>query len=323
LTTTGYGDYSPLTDWGRIVGIFVMLLGTVIVALFTAIFSSVYVENRIRKGQGLEAIKTKNHILVCGWNYNVENFIRTLEIELDYPNIVLVNTCDPVQMNNIISHHKDSEIEFVSGDFSNELILKKAGIERAESVIIVADLNEITSNKADEKTIITALTVKNINPRIRLYAHIVNPDNAPHLQRAKADDVVISDKFSGFLLAMHVTNPGVPRVFDELLSFEFGNEIVRMAIPSEWYGKSFIDVVKLFKEEKNAIIFGIAKESRSVAINDLLSDDNSYLDQFIRQKLQESGKKFSERERLSININPEKDYIIEPNDIGMVIYDKF
>ncbi len=323
ITTTGYGDFTPVTFGGRIVGIIVMISGIAVISLLTASISSVFIERQIRKGQGLESVKIKNHFIICGWNFNAEHIITTLEKDLEYPKIVLVNSCDSVQMMNIINHHKESEIYFVSGDFSNETILEKANIRDAEAVIIVSDMNELTSNKADEKTIIATLTIKNMNPKVRLYGQVVNPDNAAHLQRAKADDVVVSDKYSGFLLAMHVSNPGIPRVVDELLSFEYGNEIVRMSIPHEWIGKTFQELVHLFKDEKDAILFGIGREIQSVAIHDLLSDNNSYLDVFIRQKLQESGKKFSEEHRMTFRINPPKDYVTEPNDIAIAIYDKF
>lgn len=74
---------------------------------------------------------------------------------------------------------------------------------------------------------------------------------------------------------------------------------------------------------KKAILFGIGRETQTIALHDLLSDNNSYLDVFIRQKLEESGKKFSEEHRINFRINPPPDYVIEPNDIAIVIFDKF
>lgn len=150
----------------------------------------------------------KRHIVICGWNFNVETIVRTLEAELDFPSIVLVNTVNPVQMDEFARSFKNSEVRFVSGDYTQDGVLEKASVSQAECVIVVADSSELTAHKADEKTIITTLTVKNMNPRVRLYAHVVNPDNVPHLQRAKADDVVISDKYSGFLLACTSQIPG-------------------------------------------------------------------------------------------------------------------
>lgn len=320
--TIGYGDYFPITTGGRFLAVMIMVSGVALISLLTATISSAFVEQRIRKGQGLEKVKLKGHVVICGWNFNVESIIKTLEAELDYPSIVLVNSCDPSPIGEIINAHTNSEISFVAGDFSKDAILDKANIRHAECVIVVADSNELTSNKADEKTIITVLTVKNMNPKIRVFAHVINPDNAPHLRRAKADDIVISDKYSGFLLAMHVTNPGVPRLFDELLSIE-GNEIVRLPIPDTFIGKPFWELTNHYKDKNDCMLIGIAQETRSIAMDDLLSDDNSYLDQFIRAKLQESGKRFAEEERVKIKLNPSKDLVIENNMVAVVLGNKF
>ncbi len=322
ITTTGFGDRYPITTVGRILAIIVMMGGIGLISILTATISSYFVESRLRKGQGLDKVKAKGHIVICGWNFNVEMIIRTLSAELDYPSIVLVNHANPIQMDEFTRGFADAEVRFVAGDYSQDSVLEKASIGEAAHVILVADSSELTANKADEKTIITALTIKNMNPKIRLFAHVVDPDNVIHLQRAKADDVVISDKYSGFLLAMHVTNPGVPRVVDELLNFKYGNEIVRLPVPEDFVGRSFIELSEYFKVHENAILVGLVKESRLPVLTEILSDGDSYLDQFIRKKLQESGKKLGEEERIKTTINPPQEMIIEAGHSAVVIADK-
>ncbi len=108
-----------------------------------------------------------------------------------------------------------------------------------------------------------------------------------------------------------------------MLSFKYGNEIVRFDIPNEFIGKTFWQLSEHLKGTRNAILIGVIHESKAVALDDLLSDDNSYLDQFIRKKLQESGKKFAEEERLAIRINPDKDYVVEKNSVAIAVADKF
>jgi len=322
ITTTGFGDRYPVTNGGRFLAILVMFGGIGLISILTATISSYFVESRLRKGQGLDKIKLKGHIVICGWNFNVDMIIQTLEAEIDYPSVVLVNNANTTQMDEFTRSFTDAEVRFVSGDYSQDSVLEKASIGDAVCVILVADSSELTANKADEKTIITALTIKNMNPKIRLYAHVVDPDNVIHLQRAKADDVVISDKYSGFLLAKHVTNPGVPRVVDELLTYTFGNEIVRLSIPEDLVGRTFIELSEYFKVHENAILIGLVKESRLPVLTEILSDGDSYLDLFIRKKLQESGKKLGEEERIKTTINPPQEMIIDAGHSAVVIANK-
>ncbi len=322
IFTVGYGDVYPVTAAGKIISVLVMMGAAAMISVLTATISSKFVEQRIRKGQGLEKVKLKNHVVICGWNFNVDDIILALERELDFPSIVLINSCDPSLINEMTNRHKESEISFVSGDFSKDAVLDNANVRHAECVIIVADANELSANKADEKTIITTLTIKNMNAKIRVYAHITNPENESNLKRARADDVVVSDKYSGYLLAMHVTNPGVPRVVDELLSFKFGQMIMRIPLPNHLIGKTFWEACDYLKQHNNAILIGLGKETQAMALNEILTDDNSYIDQFIRQRLMQSEKKFGEEERLSITVNPERDRIIEANEIGIIITDE-
>ncbi|MCB0834808.1 MAG: NAD-binding protein [Bacteroidetes bacterium] len=322
IFTIGYGDAYPATFGGRLTAVAVMIAGIAVISVLTATISSTFVEQSIRKGQGLETVKEKNHVVICGWNFNVEDIVRALIDEMTYPTIVLVNGSEPAMMDQFANRHRDAEIHFVAGDFAMESVLDRANIRLASYVIIVADTGQQTANKADEKTIIAALAVKNMNPKTRLFAHVVNPENLSHLRRAKVDDVVISDKYSGVLLARHITNPGVPRVVDALLALQNQTDLVRRPVPDSMIGKTFLEMSTFFKTEYNSICIGVTKETKSIAMNDLLSDDNSYLDQFIRQKLQESGRKFAEEERLSLELNPPADLIIEKHFAAIVIGQK-
>jgi voltage-gated potassium channel len=45
-TTTGYGDITPVTDAGKILGIFLMLMGLALFAVFTALFAETIISNK-------------------------------------------------------------------------------------------------------------------------------------------------------------------------------------------------------------------------------------------------------------------------------------
>ena len=46
VTTVGYGDIVPVTVWGKILGIFLMLFGTAVFAIYIAVLADIFLEKR-------------------------------------------------------------------------------------------------------------------------------------------------------------------------------------------------------------------------------------------------------------------------------------
>jgi len=78
LATVGYGDIVPRSTTGKIFAILVIISGPFILSLITATISSIFIERKIKEGRGLEPIKEKGHIIICGWNEHGETAIARL-----------------------------------------------------------------------------------------------------------------------------------------------------------------------------------------------------------------------------------------------------
>ena len=46
VTTVGYGDIVPVTSWGKILGIFLMLSGTAVFAIYIGVLANFFLEDR-------------------------------------------------------------------------------------------------------------------------------------------------------------------------------------------------------------------------------------------------------------------------------------
>ncbi len=318
ISTVGYGDKVPVTPEGRLVAIVIMLLGVALLSIVTATISSIFVTKKIREGKGLEDIKLKNHLVICGWNSRVEQILNTFERAKSAQRaVVLINQLSEEEITDVLSRFATVEVKFVRGDFTREIILNRANIKNASAAIVLPDSSS-GLNPTDERTILATLSIKAINPNIKVYAHILDKENLSHLKKAHADEVIVSDAYSGFLLANHVLAPGVPQLLEQLFSEKSPYTIKRHPLPESLIGKTYGELAADYQQNNTGILIGLGQIKEPFKISDLMSSDYSYLDEFILRKFQESGRG-PEGEQIKIFINPEKDVVLTQNDFYIAI----
>jgi len=322
VATVGYGDKVPITPLGRIVGSVTIISGLILISLFTATISSVFVARKIKESQGLQDIDFTGHVLICGWNLHVEEILRILNRNSPAKaamKVVLANEAQAELMEVVSEAYPNLEIAFVRGDYSREPVLNRANVKAAQSAIIVPDTTSQGGQLSDDKTLLALLTMKSLNPQLKVFAHIVNKENYQHIKRANADDVIVSDQHVGFFLANEILYPGAPQVAMEILDYEHGNDIHRVPIPKEFIGKTYGELFIHFKKSKNWILIGIVTEEETVGLNDILSHDMSAVDSFIERKFKEAGINVAERMGMRVDVNPPFDYQIQKKDLGVII----
>jgi|TARA_B100001105_G_C22387522_1_gene442704 voltage-gated potassium channel len=321
MTTVGYGDFAPKTPEGRMFAVLVMFAGISLTAMFTAIISSIFVAKRIREEKGLEKVNIKNHIILCGWNRNADKIIDSIQYlaERGRKDIVLINDLDEEEIARLKTRYRKIRLHFVAGDYTSEQVLVKANLEVAETVIIIpSDISDSIHNP-DDKTILAALTIKGLEPNIRLIAYLHNRENLTHIKRANANEVVISDDFGAYMIASHVMDPGIPQAVNRLLDNVSKNRFKRVDIPSEFIGKPFDNLFNHFRKKNNSILVGVFSEEENLGIGEVLSADTSALDAFIERKLKEGGISLMEASKISLEINPGSNYRIKDGNRAIII----
>lgn len=324
LTTVGYGDIVPKTLGGRLVGIGIMISGIALLSLITATISSVFVERRIREGKGLEAVREKGHIVICGWNQNATAVIDGILAQGVHkaPVLVLVNELPLDEIEEIQYRYKDYEIKYVSGHFTRENVLARANIKKATAAVILADTSgENTRDSADERTIFATLAIKSMAPHVKTFAELLNPENREHLIRANVDEVFVRGELTGPLLANAVISPGVSRVIKDLITFRAGFVFKQIPVPNFLRGRRCAEFIEWLRIEKDAILVAIISEIEPLKLEDILSEDYTAIDEFIKRQFEKSDKEFfsSDKKRMSVSINPGRDYMLQANDSGVII----
>ena len=321
MTTVGYGDFSPETPAGRIFAVLIMFIGISLVSLLTASISSIFVAQKIREGKGLEKLNLTNHLILCGWNPNGERVLDSIQhlSGTKKRDIVLINELNEEEVTMLKNRYQGMHIHFVSGDFTQEEILNRAGILDADTVMVIPNTTGSEVATYDEKTIFATLTIKSIDSNIRVVAYLLDRENLTHIKRADADEVVVGDDFSAHILASHAVDPGVPQIANQLIESNSKSRFKRVEIPSKFVGQHYDALFDHFKDKDGSILIGVFSEDENLGIGAILSSDASALDAFIERKLKDGGISLQEESKINVVVNPGKDYILKEGERAIII----
>tara|TARA_Y100001970_G_scaffold47548_2_gene60146 strand:+ start:1337 stop:2452 length:1116 start_codon:yes stop_codon:yes gene_type:complete len=315
ITTVGYGDYAPETFYGRGLAVILMLSGIGLVSTITGSISSIFTTKKIMQGKGLGMVESTNHIVVCGWNENIEHLLACMSqiVNKNQKEVVLINDLTEDQLNSILAKFSNLDIKFVRGDHSTESTLQLANIKDASSVIVISD-DSIPED--DDKTILTTLTIKNLHPQLKVIAYVTERKKIPYLKRANADEVITDENFKSFLAATHVVEPGVPQAVNQLLDVHSRHRFKSEKIDERFIGKKFQELSEHYKNQ-NLLCIGIYVENIAMGYEELFSSADM-LDEFIERKLKESGHGFKES-NIDVILNPSKNFEIKEGQGALLI----
>lgn len=321
LTTVGYGDVVPVTILGRLVGIALMVIGFISLSLVTATVASVFIERKFRQERGLEAVKTTQHILILGWPEDADTLLDQLVKRLPQTiPVVLINKVPPEQMEAVKDRFPERALFYLRGDYSREDILLKANVRGAFKAIILADRQPgETAAQVDQRTLFTALTLKALQPKIRILAELLRPENRAYLERAGAEEVLIRGQYDSSLLAGAIASPALYRVYTSLLLGD-GQGLWDVEVPSYYQGRPLSEFAAFLQKEHHGILIGLYTEGRAVSLEDLLSDEPSAIDDFIRRKFAETKMThLLGRTKIDYQINPPPTQLLGPHQYVVVI----
>lgn len=235
--------------------------------------------------------------------------------------IVLINELSVDEIDALRLKYGKFNLKFLRGNYVHEDVLLRANIFKARFALLMADLSgQHTRERIDERTTLTALTIRSIAPNVKIIAELLDQENKPHLKRANVNDIIVRGEHVGSLLATAVMSPGLPKVFSSLLAASDTNRLWRADIPHFLLGKTFIDAARYYREKYHAILIGLLREKKAMKLDNILSDNTSVIDNFIKEKLRESRKDFYlEKDDAHLAINPKDDTVIGPDDYAVVL----
>lgn len=165
LSTVGYGDRFPVTTGGKIAAFFLIIFTFTFLGALIGMVSDAVMEARRREELGMDGTKFRDHIVLCGWSGISKVCLEEL---LAAGQRVAVITDDQDDIPKIKDLGNKKNLYTVFGEYNNKNVLNRSNIEEAGKVIVATG--------DDTENLVTSLTIKNINPEVRLIVSITNDD---------------------------------------------------------------------------------------------------------------------------------------------------
>jgi voltage-gated potassium channel len=202
--TVGYGDLTPSSTAGRVVGAYVVVGGIVtLTLLFTRIADSIQY-HRGRRMKGAVDLDLEGHVVLLGYTRGrTERILAELTAEggLD----VALCAWEDVEGNPVPER---PAVHFVRGDLTDADVMRRACVHRARTVVIDA--------RDDNEALALAVTVDHANPGVHVVAALRDLSRREHL-RYVSSRIQCVQWHTPFLLTEEALDPGITQVYNDLM----------------------------------------------------------------------------------------------------------
>jgi len=180
VSTVGFQEVHPLSREGHLFTVLLIFFGVTAAALSISALFEYFILHGLstlfgRKKMDKYINKLNRHVIICGCGQTGSSIARDLR-KAGRSIVVIEN--DPAR----IAWLEQEGLLFIQGDSSDEEVLERAGVEKAES--LVATLGK------DADNLFLTLSARSLNADLKIIARAEDPDNGRKFMKAGASRVV-------------------------------------------------------------------------------------------------------------------------------------
>lgn len=228
ITTTGFGDITPVSDKSRLVEAAIVTPIRVLVLFIFVGTAYNFIIKRSWEAWRMRRIQERltGHHVVLGFGISGSQAVRELiERGTDPQRIVVVDpSCERLEEAEAMG------CNVLEGDASRDENLRAVRIEKASSILVSAG--------RDDSSILIVLTARHLAPGVPISVVVRAEDNEDLAQQAGANTVINPVRFTGLLLAGSAQGTYVSDYLSDLASVSGQVQLVERTVTAEEVGRS-------------------------------------------------------------------------------------
>ncbi|MGK2317145.1 potassium channel family protein [Gordonia rhizosphera] len=252
LSTTGYGDITPITPSARLIN---LLIITPLRVLFLIVLIGTTLEvltERSRQALKIQRWRNsvRNHTVVIGYGTKGRTAIDAMIGDGVKTSEIVVVDANP----DVLEVAAARGLVTVRGDATKSDVLRLAGVVHASSIVVAAN--------RDDTAVLATLTARELNPRAKIVASIRESENTHLMRQSGANSVVVSSETAGRLLGIATMTPSVVEVIEDLLTPDEGYAIAEREVePTETGGSP---------SHTRDIVLGVVRDGKLHRVDDIV-----------------------------------------------------
>jgi voltage-gated potassium channel len=250
LSTTGYGDITPVTPSARLINVLVITplrIAFLIVLIGTTVETLTTQSRQALKIQRWRS-RVRNHTVVIGYGTKGRTAVAAMVGDEVAPaDIVVVDE-------NIsgLERAKSAGLVTVHGDATNSEVLRLASAQHAKSIIVAID--------DDASAVLVTLTARELAPKAKIIAAVREAENQHLLRQSGADSTVVTAETAGRLLGLATQTPSVVEMMEDLLTPSAGFALAERQVTPKEVGGS--------PRHLSDLVLGVVRDGRLVRVDE-------------------------------------------------------
>ena len=263
LSTTGYGDITPITERARLVNVLVITplrVAFLIVLVGTTVESLTEASRQASKIQRWRKT-VRNHTVVVGYGTKGRTAVSAMIGDGVPPADIVVVDTDQASLDRAST----AGLVTVRGDANKSDVLRLAGAQHAKAIVV--------ATSSDPVAVLVTLTARELAPQAKIIAAVREAENRHLLLQSGADSVVVSSDTAGRLLGLATSKPAVVEMIEDLLTPHEGFAIAEREVDPKEIGGS--------PKHLTDIVLGVVRDGKLYRVDDPQADALEDMDRLL------------------------------------------